>query len=122
VPFVAPSDVPSPWLRILLGGDRIVLRGELDGATACWLPDPRGLRASLAGSTVVLDLRGLTFVDGGGLRRLHALERGLRDLGLDVERDGHNRHVDRLEALLLSAGEPGRPAPAHPRRGASRAR
>ena len=122
MPLVASPDVPDSWLRILLCGDRVVLHGGLDVGTACWLPDPCEIRASLTGPAVILALRGVTFVDGGGLRRLHALERGLRDLGLDVRRGGPNRHVDHLEALLLSAGEPGRPSPADPGRGASGAR
>jgi anti-anti-sigma factor len=83
----------------------LVLRGELDMATAPHLE--RRARDAGRGGHLVLDLRGLGFLDSGGLSALVRLEREARGAGGGlsclVQPDGHVRRVldvTRLAELL----------------------
>jgi anti-sigma B factor antagonist len=70
---VAELDFDLTVTRDARGGARVALRGELDLGSAPQLR--RALEA--AGDDVVLDLRGLTFMDSTGVRvLLEAAERG----------------------------------------------
>jgi anti-anti-sigma factor len=77
------------------GVTALVLRGELDLATASEIED--AARAAGLGGHLVLDLRGLEFVDSAGLAALVRLEREARagggGLSCLVAPGGHVRRV-----------------------------
>ncbi len=93
------------------GTTRIVLTGELDIATGPELE--RALEAQLeqAATDIVLDLRGVTFIDSSGLRVVLVAGRSAADEGrrlIVVPGHGQVRHVMRLaqveDRLDLSDG------------------
>jgi anti-sigma B factor antagonist len=77
------------------GVTALLLRGELDLATAAELE--RAVRATGLGGHLVLDLRGLAFVDSTGLATMVRLEREARAMGGGlsclVGPEGHVRRV-----------------------------
>jgi anti-anti-sigma factor len=77
------------------GVTALVLRGELDLASAADLE--AAVRAAGLGGHLVLDLRGLDFVDSTGLAAMVGLEREARAMGGGlsclVGPDGHVRRV-----------------------------
>ncbi|MFE9139630.1 STAS domain-containing protein [Streptomyces sp. NPDC007355] len=88
------------WYRdtVLLG-----LAGELDLATAPLVH--RAVTAALAGHprTLCLDLAGLTFCDGTGLRALHRLTRQARTARVSLHLTGLNPRLYRTPGLLTAA-------------------
>jgi anti-anti-sigma factor len=95
-----------PWLKVDVDAQSITLVGELDVATAAWLPGVGEVRQRLEGPSVRVELGGLTFVDCAGLRCLLSLEDGLRASGIAVRRGSTSRCVDRLLRVFRCLGEP----------------
>src|SRR4051794_18778140 len=106
VEFVA-SCRQWPWLQVKVGCDWIALEGELDVATAAWVPGVAEVLDGLRGSSVRFDLGGLTFVDCAGLRCLASLEDDLRERGIVVQRGSTSNRLDRLERMLEALGSRG---------------
>ena len=65
--------MPSENLLLRLESGRLELRGELDLDSA---PEVLSAAAALDGSTLVIDLRGLTFIDSSGIAVLLRIRRG----------------------------------------------
>ncbi len=87
--------------------DRVVvaLHGELDIATAPQVDaDVAEAREANPGSTVVLDLRGITFIDSSGLRVLLRIREAAEAEGFGFTLIDGNGPVRRLLALTNLAG------------------
>jgi anti-sigma B factor antagonist len=83
------------------GGHLVELRGELDIATAAGLPDRL---AEIAGSVVVVDLEGLTFLDARGLTALLEARRLVLGQGHELKVCGAQGVVRRVfEATKLTS-------------------
>jgi anti-anti-sigma factor len=90
------------------GASRLTLRGELDLATAVQLEQA----LAEAGGDVLLDLRGLTFMDSTGVRvLLEAAERGVPGLRIIPPQDGDARVTIEVTGIarLLPLVQDGRP-------------
>jgi anti-sigma B factor antagonist len=70
---ITASDLPDPDVHV------VALHGELDIVSAVGLADAL---VEVAGSTVVVDLRGLTFMDCSGIDALVAARNRIRADGL----------------------------------------
>lgn len=70
---IIASDLPDPDVHVM------ALNGELDIVSACCLADAL---VEVAGSTVVVDLSGLTFMDCSGINALVAAESRILASGL----------------------------------------
>jgi anti-sigma B factor antagonist len=100
------------------GPDRLILEleGELDLATSAQLEDALARANGEGSSTVVLDLRGVRFLDSTGLRAIFRARKAVRERGqqfavtpgsAQVQRllslthlDEHLRTIDTPDALL----------------------
>lgn len=91
---VEPFEV---WVRDVDGFVVVELRGELDVAT---VPVLSNTLAAISGSTVVVDLSELTFMDSSGISALiHARKQSARDgYGLVLTRPSAN--VERVLAIV----------------------
>jgi anti-anti-sigma factor len=81
------SDLPEPpifSLRATAGDGRttVAVAGEIDIATAGELS--RAVRSGLATGAVLIDLRGVTFMDSSGVRALNAALRESAEQGRDL--------------------------------------
>jgi len=89
---------PDLVLSTQTDGDRSVLaiKGELDAYTAPGLEEQ--VTRSVAGGTrtVVLDLRGTTFLDSSGLRAILTLQRRLAESGGELPLGRPSEPVTRL--------------------------
>ena len=85
---MADLDFDLTAARDARGACRLTLRGELDLATAAQL----GQALADAGDEVLIDLRGLTFMDSTGVRELlEAAERNGRGLRIIAPETGQAR-------------------------------
>jgi anti-anti-sigma factor len=82
---------------------RLALEGELDVATSDHVDGVSGLVASTAATAVVLDLRGLRFIDLHGLRSIERLTRTQEARGVVVTECAASECVERLRGLVGQA-------------------
>lgn len=81
------------------GGVLLTLSGELDMATAAQLEREIANASDSAPQTIVLDLRGLDFIDSTGLRTLIAEHECSRRSGRRFALVQGSRQVDRLMSI-----------------------
>jgi anti-anti-sigma factor len=87
----------------VVGGDgtvRLVLAGELDLNTAAWLGERIRRVEADRPETLVLDLRGLGFMDSSGLRELFAAQRRAHREGRRLILVKGSRPIDRVLELV----------------------